>query len=165
MLPIFTVVLSLASDLFTDRSLPTFSHHDHFHQRQLQHPLDVEPADHRDWVTPMSAAIPYNGAKIKDRSNWVVTCDSEQDKEHSCQNTVDGNSSTFWLANRTHPAYSNYITIDLGFVQNVSGIAVEGRQDKSDIGNVAAHEAYLSKNGRDWDQVSYGTWWSDDTGS
>ena len=165
MLRIFAVVLSFTSDLFTGHSYSTLPRQNLFQQSKLQHPLQAGVSSHHDWVKPMHAATPLNGVRIGSRKDWTVTCDSEQDEDHSCQKTIDGDALTFWLTSRKSSTQPSVITIDLKETQNVSGVAVEPRQDNSEVGNVAAHEVYLSSDGKNWaDPVSYGTWWSDWTG-
>lgn len=113
----------------------------------------------------MFAAPPYNGEKIGSRKDWVVTCDSEADKAHSCDKLLDGDASTFWMTSRKTASSANVITVDLRSIKNVNGIAAQPRQDNSEEGNVAAHEIYVSKDGQEWGApVSYGTWWTDRTG-
>ena len=160
MLRIFSFLLSLAPGPFSE---PHFSPTPE--QSLSQHILKTDVASSWEWVTPMGAAGPHNGDRIGSRKDWVVTCDGQQDSEHDCLKTIDGDRNTHWLTSQNSSSAPNTITVDLREIQKVNGIAVLPRQDDSIDGNIATHEIYLSKDGKDWAPVAYGTWWMDATGS
>ncbi|QRD87005.1 galactose oxidase [Aspergillus flavus] len=121
------------------------------------------PVDTGGENTGLYQSPPYNSARI-DRSSWIATCDSEL-VGHECINAIDGDNSTYWHSGDDTNGIASLphnITINLGTVQNVSGIAVWPRAVED--GWIGTHDVSLSTDGVTWgDPVAHGAWWPDST--
>ncbi|KAM5347441.1 hypothetical protein ACJ41O_010446 [Fusarium nematophilum] len=117
---------------------------------------------------PARASGPTGGTVI-DRSNWKVTCDSDEyqvGEDHRCSRAIDGDPDTFWHTVFVHssPKLPHTITVDMKAVQNVIGISVLPRQDGASSGWIAQHRVFLSIGGKKWGSpVATGTWYADET--
>ncbi|KAM5348984.1 hypothetical protein ACJ41O_008807 [Fusarium nematophilum] len=111
-----------------------------------------------------SAAPPTGGTPI-DRTNWKVTCDSQEPEDGSlCAKAIDNDPSTFWHTAyvKTIPKPPHTITVDMKTLQNVNGVSVLPRQDGGTNGWIARHIIYLSTDGKTWGPaVATGTWYAD----
>jgi galactose oxidase len=99
------------------------------------------------------------------RSNWAVTCDSQQ-PGNECSKAIDGNGDTFWHTTwgSSDPKPPHTYTIDMKSTQNVNGISMLPRQDGSPNGWIGRHNVFLSTNGKNWGSaVATGTWYADNT--
>ena len=107
-----------------------------------------------DSFTPKAAYIP--------ESRWTARA-SNQSTGHPASNAIDGNSDTFWSANR-EARLPNTIAIDMHAVTYVSGLTYLPRQDASFNGNIGEYSISVSINGKHWTApVATGTWADDKT--
>lgn len=93
-----------------------------------------------------------------DRTGWKVTCDAQQ-PGFECGKAIDGNANTFWHTpyDGAGSAIPHKITVDMGSVHVINGIAANPRQDKNDHGYIGRHEIAVSTDGNNWETVAFGT--------
>ncbi|KAH7196545.1 uncharacterized protein B0J16DRAFT_359297 [Fusarium flagelliforme] len=104
-------------------------------ERSDKSSFKVKPKPHlRNKVAPPFATVAI------DRAKWTFKCDSWEGSE---------------------PASPHVITVDMKKIYNVNGIPMLPRQDGSQIGYIAQHQVFLSKDKKNWGSpVAYGTWYA-----
>ncbi|KUL81857.1 hypothetical protein ZTR_09751 [Talaromyces verruculosus] len=121
---------------------------------------------YREGTTPDTARIggrdvatasqPLPQGNTIDRSSWEIVCSSN---DRDCKNIVDNSTDTFWTSS---VGDTQSITIQLSGEHAVNGLTMVPRQDK-DENYIENHQIFLSNDGKNWDEVAYGTWWPDQT--
>jgi endo-1,3(4)-beta-glucanase len=90
---------------------------------------------------------PVNGTgELKDRSNWVITASSSQEKDGTA-NMVDGDVRTRWTSGKKQ-TNGQWLVIDLGKKQAFDSIALD--QSKSPNDYPRSYKVYVSDDGTKW---------------
>lgn len=111
---------------------------------------------------PVKAAEPYRSEAIPRDLYGKPVCDSEDTaQKRECKKAIDFDLNTFWQTKGGSAKMPHNITVELKKEQYITGIGIFPRQDREMEGAVAAHEVYLSLDGKNWDAkpVAFGTWW------
>jgi galactose oxidase len=105
--------------------------HDHHHQ-------EISPAA----MVPAAAKLPRDG--------WVATASSDETGNEPSQ-VLDGDRATIWHSRwRTASSLPQWLTIDTGKAQRVSGLVYTPRTGRAN-GRIGRYEIRLSQDGATWD--------------
>jgi galactose oxidase len=114
---------------------------------------------------PIFVAKPPMGKLYTDRT--TPTCSSSQ-SGHGCDFTTDADINTNWQTADGAPIpdlggglRGHWVAIDLGKNVSLHSLAMTPRDDARDGGAVSKHVVQLSTDGTNWQDIAYGTWFSD----
>lgn len=103
--------------------------------------------DHHQEISP--AAMVPAAAKLP-RDGWVATASSDETGNEPTQ-VLDGDRATIWHSRwRTASSLPQWLTIDTGKAQRVSGLVYTPRTGRAN-GRVGRYEIRLSQDGTTWD--------------
>ena len=116
-------------------------------------------------VRSMGTAPPHFGQRIPhdERATWYVYCSSELNN-HECDKIKERSNTTFWQTKvdaQSVDPLPHTLTIDLRGSKNVNAVSMRPLPDADLGGAVAGHKLYLSRDGKKWDLVAFGTWFED----
>jgi galactose oxidase len=102
------------------------------------HHLEISPAA----MVPAAAKLPRDG--------WVATASSDETGNEPSK-VLDGDRATIWHSRwRTASSLPQWLTIDTGKVQRVSGLVYTPRSGRAN-GRIGRYEIRLSQDGTTWD--------------
>lgn len=117
------------------------------------------PADQAQGMATPAAVAP---AVALNRTGWTITADSAETMaaSNAARRAIDGNTSTFWLTRYSGGGVvdplPHSLLIDMKASAAVSALTYLPRQDDPD-GRIGEFSLQLSIDGKDWDEVAYGT--------
>ncbi len=93
---------------------------------------------------------------------WKVVSADSEDADSPAANAIDGNPSTIWQTNaHAEQTLPHHITIDMGSVQRIAGLAYLPRQDGSHDGVVENYRFESSVDGQHWTtNTEWGQFWN-----
>lgn len=113
----------------------------------VPHVSGAEPEDHRHREIAAAAMVP--AAEKLPRTGWVATASSEDSGSETAK-VLDGDRSTIWHSRwRTATSLPQWLTIDMGTTQRVSGLVYTPRTDRGN-GRIGRYEIRLSADGATW---------------
>lgn len=118
---------------------------------------------------PEFVAKPPMGKLLTDTTK--PTCSSSK-SGHKCELTTDADVTTDWQTADGAPLpdlggnlHGHWVAIDLGQDLKVHSLAMTPREDAKEGGAVSKHVVQISTDGNNWQDVAYGTWFSDTAGT